>query len=96
MNVTLSPEHVERDDDTDVHALTPTARSAASTQADLTSTLRPASRAVPYAWVASNALTYVRPCLPANTEGIAPEDQHDRQGEHRQTTANGVAPARAT
>ena len=49
--------------DSDVHALTPIAMSAARTQTDFTSSLRAVSCAVPYAWVASNALMYARPCL---------------------------------
>ncbi len=56
----------------DVHTLTPTATSAASRQTDLTSTLRQASRPVPYGWVASNALAYKRPCLARIPKALAP------------------------
>ena len=64
----------------DIHTLTPIAMSAARTQTDFTSSLRAASCAVPYAWVASNALMYVRPCLrripkafPARTNTMSSE-----------------------
>ena len=46
--------------------------SAASRQAERTSTLRPAIRAVPHAWVASNALAYVRPCLARMPKALPP------------------------
>ena len=46
--------------------------SAASRQTERTSTLRPAIRAVPHAWVASNALAYVRPCLARMPKALPP------------------------
>ena len=58
--------------DADVQTLVPTARSAASRQTERTSTLRPAIRAVPYAWVASNALAYVRPCRARMPKALPP------------------------
>src|SRR5687767_5445462 len=63
MSVSLSPSTSNGMTDADVQMLVPTARSAPSRQTERTSTLRPAIRAVPHAWVASNALAYVRPCL---------------------------------
>src|SRR6185503_14237101 len=60
--------------DNDVHALTPTTRSAARKQADLTRSLRAASCAVLYAWVVSNALTYERPCFPRIPKAFAPRN----------------------
>ena len=41
-------------------------------QTDLTSTLRPANRAVPYGCVASNALAYTRPCLQRIPKALPP------------------------
>src|SRR5688572_4142879 len=61
MKVSLSSRTSNGMDDADVQMLVPTAVSAASRQTERTSTLRPAIRAVPYAWVASNALANVRP-----------------------------------
>src|SRR5262245_25679546 len=49
--------------DIDPHTLTPNAISTAITQTDLTITLRPTSRALPTASVASNSLRSKRPCL---------------------------------
>src|SRR5690348_10510732 len=62
----------------DIHALTPSASSATMTQTDLTSSLRRASRAVPDAWVASNALRYACPCLLRMPKAFPPN--------HRMTT----------
>src|SRR5688572_10680176 len=56
----------------DPQRLKPVVINAASTQADLTSTFRAASCAVPYGCVASNALTYLRPCISRTPKALPP------------------------
>ena len=72
MSVSLSSSTSNGMTDADVQTLVPTARSAASRQTERTSTLRPAIRAVPHAWVASNALAYVRPCRARMPKALPP------------------------
>ncbi len=80
----------------DAHTLTPTAMSAASTQTDLhehfeAGQLRGAVR------LSRLERAGVRASLsPANTEGIAPEDQHGQHGEHRTSRDNGERGGRSS
>src|SRR5262245_86618 len=59
--------------DKDPHTLTPSTASATITQTDLTITLRPASRALPAAWVAWHVPPYKRPCPWPIPKAMAPK-----------------------
>ena len=56
MNVSSSSSTSNGMTEADIQMLAPTAASAARRQTERTSTLRPASRAVPYAWVIAKTL----------------------------------------
>src|SRR5688572_27468580 len=90
MNVSLSSSTSNGMTDADVQTLAPTATSAAVTQTERTSTLRPAIRAVAHAWVASNALTNVRPCL-ARMPKALPASRISTVGTENTATATAIA-----